>query len=91
MTQSLSASMAPVYCQPPNSRTLMCGPETANVSLRFMPSKIAARVFSSAQTPVRPAVPSVRASKNPPTRLPAMRTSGVPSVNEWPPKKLSWR
>jgi hypothetical protein len=64
----------------------MWGPVTANVSLRFIASKIDARVFSSAQTPVRPPVPSVRASKIPPTRLPDIRTWAVPSVKEWPPK-----
>ena len=56
-----------VYSQPPNRRTLMCGPLTAKVSLRCMASKSDARVFSSAHTPVRPAVLSVRASKMPPT------------------------
>ena len=69
----------------------MCGPLTANVSLRCMASNSDARVFSSAHTPVRPAVLSVRESKKLATRLPDMRTSGVPSVNEWPPKKLSCR
>ena len=77
------------YSQPPNMRTLMCGPLTPKVSLRAMASKMEARVFSSAQTPVNPEVLSVRASKNPPTRLPDMRVSIVPSVKEWPPKKLS--
>ena len=43
----------------------MCGPLTAKVSLRCMASKIEARVFSSAHTPVRPAVLSVRASNIP--------------------------
>ena len=36
----------------------MCGPLTAKVSLRCIASKIEARVFSSAHTPVRPAVPN---------------------------------
>src|SRR3990172_7735636 len=81
-TQSAPLSEAAVYSHPPNRRTLMCGPLTANVSLRFMPSKSDARVFSSAQTPVRPLVPSVRASNMPPTRVPDMRASIVPSVKE---------
>ena len=34
----------------------MCGPLTAKVSLRCIALKIDLRVFSSAQTPVRPAV-----------------------------------
>ena len=61
-------------------RSLMCGPLTAKVSLRFMPSNNAARVFSSAHTPVSPDVLSMRASNMPPTIVPAMRCSGVPSL-----------
>ena len=40
--------------QPPKKRTLMCGPLTPKVSLRYMASKSEARVFSSAHTPVSP-------------------------------------
>jgi hypothetical protein len=58
----------------------MCGPVTAKVSLRCMPSNKATRVFSSAHTPVSPLVPSVRASNMPPTTVPDMRASIVPSV-----------
>ena len=69
----------------------MWGPLTAKVSLRRIASKMEARVFSSAQTPVSPAVLSVRASNMPPTSVPAMRASIVPSEKVWPPKKLSSR
>ena len=80
MTQSGAAGASAVYSQPPKKRTLMCGPLTANVSLRCIASKMEARVFSSAHTPVSPPVPSVRASNIPPTSVPDMRASMVPSV-----------
>ena len=63
----------------------MCGPLTAKVSLRCMALKIDSRVFSSAQTPVRPAVLMVRTSM-PPTRTPDMRRSMLPSRPPMVPK-----
>src|SRR6266436_1342641 len=41
--------MAAAYSQPPNRRTLMCGPLTAKVSLRCMASNREARVHASVQ------------------------------------------
>jgi hypothetical protein len=63
----------------------MCGPLTAKVSLRCIASKIDARVFSSAQTPVRPAVSMVRTSM-PASRRPDMRISMLESTAPIVPK-----
>src|SRR5271165_2909243 len=67
---------------PPKKRTLMCGPLTPNVSLRYMASQMDSRVFSSAHTPVSPPGFSSRESMVFPSMTPAIRLSTVPSTTE---------
>ena len=59
----------------------MCGPLTPKVSLRYIASKIEARVFSSAHTPVSPPGFSSRTSMVPPMSTPAKRRSSDPSAS----------
>src|SRR5215469_16636954 len=83
-TQSLASSRPDAYPQPPKKRTLMSGPLTPKVSLRYMASQIEARVFSSAHVPVSPPGLSHRTSA--PVKLcPAIRVWMVPSTAACPP------
>ena len=58
---------------PPKKRTLMRGPLTPKVSLRYIASQREARVFSSAHTPVSPPGFSRRTSMVPASKSPARR------------------